>query len=65
MTTLIPQGDDLRKAVKWISEMLQSNTQKSKMTLINEASLRFDLKPADQEFLMRCYEKIEAGNVEG
>ena len=62
MTTILPHGDDLRKAVKWISEMLQSNTQKSKMTLINEASLRFDLKPADQEFLIRCYdEKFKKG----
>jgi hypothetical protein len=59
MTTIIPEGDNLRNAVKWISEMVQSGAQKPKMTLINEASLRFDLKPADQEFLMRCYEEIE------
>ena len=59
MTTIIPEGDNLRNAVKWISEMVQSGAQKSKMTLINEASLRFDLKPTDQEFLMRCYDEIE------
>ncbi len=62
MTTIIPEGDDLRKAVKWITEMIQSGAQKSKTALINEASLRFDLKPADQEFLMRCYdEKFKKG----
>ncbi|MFZ2632032.1 MAG: hypothetical protein WAX48_10675 [Desulfosalsimonadaceae bacterium] len=63
MTTIIPEGDDLRNAVKWISEMVQSGVQKSKMTLINEASLRFDLKPADQEFLMRCYEEVKTGEI--
>ena len=63
MTTIIPEGDDLRNAVKWISEMIQCGTQKSKMTLIDEASLRFDLKPADQEFLMRCYDEVKAGEI--
>ena len=57
---IMPEGDDLRKAVKWISEMIQSGTEKSKMELIDEASLKFDLKPNDEEFLIRCYnEKIE------
>lgn len=65
MTTIIPEGDNLRNAIKWISEMIQCGVQKSKMTLINEASLQFDLKPADQEFLMRCLEKTEGGKAEG
>ena len=57
---IMPEGEDLRKAVKWISEMIQSGTKKSKMELIDEASLKFDLKPNDEEFLIRCYnEKIE------
>lgn len=64
MTTIVPQGDDLRKAVKWISEMVQNGTQKSKMELIDEAALRFDLKPADQEFLMRCWDTVEGGKAE-
>ena len=58
--SIMPEGEDLKKAIKWISEMIQSNTQKSKLELVNEASLRFDLKPNDEEFLIRCYnEKIE------
>jgi hypothetical protein len=63
MTTIIPEGDNLRNAIKWISEMVQSGAQKSKMALIDEASLQFDLKPADQEFLMRCWEKVEGGEI--
>ena len=54
---IMPEGDDLRKAVQWISEMIQSGTEKSKMELIDEASLKFDLKPNDEEFLIRCYDK--------
>lgn len=52
-----PQGEDLRKAVKWISEMLQTDGSASKMALIEKASLNYDLKPADQEFLMRFFSK--------
>jgi len=53
--SIIPEGEDLRNAVKWISEMIKENSEKSKMELVNEASLRFDLKPTDEEFLIRCY----------
>ncbi|RJP46774.1 MAG: hypothetical protein C4548_02080 [Desulfobacteraceae bacterium] len=52
---LQPQGEDLRKAVKWISEMLQTGCDETKMALIEKASLNYDLKPADQEFLMRFF----------
>ena len=55
--SIMPEGEDLRKAVKWISEMIQGGTEKSKMELIDEASLQFDLKPNDEEFLIRCYNK--------
>jgi hypothetical protein len=54
-----PQGEDLRKAVKWIADMLQDNAKKPVMKLIEEASLKFDLTPNDQEFLIRCYIKKE------
>lgn len=54
-----PQGENLRKAVKWISEMLQTGCDETKMKLIEKASLNYDLKPADQEFLMRFFCKKE------
>jgi hypothetical protein len=52
-----PQGDDLRKAVKWIADMLQDNKDLPVMKLIEEASLKFDLTPKDQEYLIRMYNK--------
>ena len=54
-----PEGEDLRKAVKWISDMMQAEKGKSVMKLIEEASLKFDLAPKDQEFLIRTYLKKE------
>jgi hypothetical protein len=52
-----PQGEDLRKAVKWIAGKLQDKVDKPLMKLIEEASMKFDLTPNDQEFLIRSYIK--------
>lgn len=47
---IMPEGEDLRKAVRWLSE-------KGVYTLeaIEEAARHFDLSPADEEFLMRHF----------
>jgi hypothetical protein len=55
MTTIIPQGEDLRKAVKWISEERQSSPAKNIAKLVEEASVKFDLSPADGEFLFKFF----------
>jgi len=48
-----PEGEDLRKAIKWISEMRQEVPDKSLTRLVEEAGTKFDLPPKDQEFLYR------------
>jgi hypothetical protein len=60
MATLIPQGEDLRKAVKWISEERQSSPSKKLAKLVEEASVKFDLSPADGEFLFKFFKEQKA-----
>ena len=48
-----PNGEDLRKAVKWISEERQFNPGKQLKTLVEEACMKFDLSPKDADFLLR------------
>ena len=48
-----PQGEDLRKAVKWVSDERKSNPKKKVQTIIEEAGIKFDLSPADADFLLR------------
>ena len=55
--SIMPEGEDLRKAVKWISEIIKTDPDKSIGDLISEASLKFDLPPNDEEFLIRCFIK--------
>lgn len=57
MTTVMPEGENIRKAVKWISGELQDNPNKSLQKLVNDAVLRFDLSPKDAEFLTSFYRK--------
>ncbi|MBW2607134.1 MAG: hypothetical protein JRD05_05805 [Deltaproteobacteria bacterium] len=48
-----PEGEDLRKAVKWVSEERKLNPEVNLQKLVQEASLRFNLSPADGDFLAR------------
>jgi hypothetical protein len=57
MPTIMPQGEDLRKAVKWISEERQSSSSKKLAKLVEEASVKFDLSPADGEFLFKFFKE--------
>ena len=57
MTTIQPQGEEIRKAVKWISEMRQASPEKPLAKLIDEACIRFDLSPKEAEFLWRVCKK--------
>ena len=57
MTTVQPEGEDLRKAVKWISEERKYNPQTRLSKLIEEACLKFDLSPMDAEYLLKFFKK--------
>lgn len=48
---LIPEGEALRRAFQWLAEQ---GGQCTLMT-IEQASLRFDLTPCDEEFLLQQF----------
>lgn len=52
---IIPEGEQLRKAVKWISEVKDENPRVRLYKLIEEACLKFDLPPKDEEFLIHFF----------
>ena len=51
--SIMPQGDDMRKAIKWISEMRQEEPQTDPNTWVEQACLKFNLSPLDAEYLSR------------
>lgn len=48
-----PEGEALRKAVKWISEERKYKPDKNLQKVIEEACIKFNLSPKDAEFLAR------------
>jgi len=43
----------IKQAVKWIDDQLHDRPGADRITLIEEASRRFDLSPLDADFLSR------------
>ena len=51
MSGIEPAGEHLRKAIRWISAERQEDHAKGMIKLIEEACIRFNLSPADEDFL--------------
>ena len=48
-------GENLRKAIRWLSSARQSRPEESLAKLVDEAAFRFDLSPSEQETLLRTF----------
>jgi hypothetical protein len=46
--SVMPQGENLRRAVRWLSEHAPVTAES-----VNEAGVRFDLSPNEEEFLLQ------------
>jgi hypothetical protein len=55
MTIIMPEGEMIRKAVRWISEEREGAKKKSLITLIEEAGKNFDLSPKECDFLIHFF----------
>ncbi len=55
MSSLVPEGAGVRKAVQWISNMREEGGGTPLAKLIDQASARFNLSPKDSEFLHRFF----------
>lgn len=50
MATIMPQGELMRRAVKWIEEQ-RVETGQPAATFLDKAALQFNLGPKDADFL--------------
>ena len=55
MSELLPEGENARRALRWISEQRREKPEQSLMALLDQAMLRFDLSPAQCERLLEFY----------
>lgn len=61
MKDLLPRGEDLRRAIKWISENLKDDPGQPVQSLVQKAIFKFNLSPLDSEFLINFYRKGSEG----
>jgi hypothetical protein len=55
MHDLLPDGEDIRRAVKWVSGNLQEDPGQPVQPLVQKAIFKFDLSPRDADFLIGFY----------
>jgi hypothetical protein len=49
---LLPPGEQLRRAILWISEQRQLRPTTPTVAIVDEACKQFDLTPREEEFLL-------------
>jgi hypothetical protein len=54
---VVPSGDGIRSALRWLAERRQADPAAARMKLIEEAALRFDLTPLETDFLARSWKE--------
>lgn len=52
---ILPDGEHVRRAVRWISDRRYEDAEVSAMALVDEASRRFDLSPWEEEWMMHTF----------
>ena len=55
MSTIQPEGEDLRKAIRWISEMREADPSAPLQGWLSQAATTFDLSPKDEVFLFNFF----------
>ncbi len=53
---------NLQKAVGWIGETMLDHPEKQRSKVISDAQLRFDLTPAECEFLTHNFIRLTGGD---
>jgi hypothetical protein len=59
MATIMPESENVQKAIKWVSANLEENKPLPK--LLDQAVFKFDLSPKDTEFLTNFFRESRAG----
>jgi hypothetical protein len=55
MNVISSEKEEVKKAIRWVSESLEENNAEPLPKLIQKAIFAFDLSPVDAEFLTRFF----------
>jgi len=57
MTGIQPEGEAMRRAIRFVSEALRDDPDRPLAPLLEQATLRFDLDPRQADFLIEFHQK--------
>jgi hypothetical protein len=57
---IMPEGEEIQKAIKWVSMNLEEKSDQPLQKLVEKAVFKFDLSPVDTEFLIGFFKKMKA-----
>jgi hypothetical protein len=60
---ILPEGEHVRRAVRWISDQRRDGLELSSLKLVGEASFRFDLSPREEDWLLHTFARTAANDV--
>lgn len=60
MSTIIPEGENIQRAIKWVSINFEENENQPVQQLVQKAVFKFDLSPKDAEFLAGFFRNHKA-----
>ena len=60
MHDLLPDGEELRRAVRWVSIKLEEEPGLRYQKLVQDAIFKFDLSPKESEMLFDFFRQREA-----
>ncbi len=58
--SIVPEGESLRRALRWLSDRRQIDPPLPVAALVEEAAVRFDLTPLQEEFLLQRWAAVVA-----
>jgi hypothetical protein len=53
--SLVPEGERVRRALRWLADRRLEQPDAPPLRLVDEAALRFDLSPRECELLIEFY----------
>lgn len=62
MATVIPEGENIKRAIKWVSINFEENENQPVKQLVQKAVFKFDLSPKDAEFLAGFFSNHKVEN---
>jgi hypothetical protein len=60
MATIMPEGEKVKQALRWISQEREADSGGTLAGLISYASMKFNLSPKEEEFIHSFYSEKEA-----